>query len=106
MKKIENKLVFINEKDRDIFPFEEYQIFIKDEKFQPKLHLRKNETEITFLIKSGRAVDGENVEDYVTYDYAYLHINRWLNTKCVTSPNITNRENAMNVWNQLHSKNK
>ena len=100
----EKARVNLRETRVDIFPYEEYQVYImSDDSEPPHLHIVKEGWDVTFLIETGALhkiyTQGQNVS---TYDYMLNNVGRWLDKQCSIMPKITNRECAAAVWLQLH----
>lgn len=100
----EKARINLRETDTDIFPYEEYNVYILSEDSElPLLHIAKDGWDILVLIDAGELykinVEGLNNE---IFDYIVDNVRHWLDKQCSMMPQITNRENANLQWLQLH----
>lgn len=96
----------INKKEggRGIFPYNSFVVKIWSNDHEPAhFHVMKDGWNLLFEIATGnlmRVEDrGRNVQDY---NYITENVKEWLQSQCAITPSLTNQENAMAVWEQLH----
>lgn len=96
----------INLRERNIFPYEEYEVRVwSDGLIPPHFHVKSGGWDVTFSIETGKELEVlESGEDPAVYHYISTHVNEWLDGRCALIPKITNRENAMGQWVQLHEE--
>ena len=64
-----------------------------------------NGWDISFLIESGEEYKVNNIgKESQTYSYIIKNIKIWLGMRCKILPQVTNRENALATWIQLHEQ--
>ena len=58
---------------------------------------------VSYVIEDGRRLDilSEGSEKNI-FDYMEANVQEWLSSKCFVQPKLTNRENAMLQWEQIH----
>lgn len=88
-----------------LFPYNEYNIHIWSNDHVPAhFHVQRDDWDVEFYIENGELYKIKNRgKDYKIYNYIVKNIKKWLNTKCSVLPAVTNQENAMSIWEQLHS---
>lgn len=98
----------INMKESNIFPFNKFEVKIwSNDHTPPHFHIKSDGWNISYVIETGEQLEIlEKGEKKSVYKYISNNVNKWLNNKCALIPQITNRENAMAQWIQLHSQDK
>jgi len=94
----------INIKENEFFSFNEYEIKIQSHDHNPPhLHIKSDGWNIAYEIETGKEIEIiERGEQRNVYEYITKNVVKWLDNKCALIPQITNRENAMAQWIQLH----
>ena len=95
----------INTDESNLFPHQSYDIQIwSNDHTPPHFHVLKDGWDVEFYIENGDLYrikkDGNNKQ---IYSYMVKNIKKWLSSKCVVLPMVTNQENANAIWKQLHS---
>ena len=97
----------INKKEtgRCYFPFDTWEIKIwSDDHMPPHFHIIRDGWDISFLIETGEVYKVKKKgKDKDIYDYAVSNVKTWLQSKCFMLPKITNQENAILQWEQIHN---
>lgn len=95
----------INVKESNIFPYNKYEVKIwSDDHIPPHFHIKSYGWNISYIIETGKQLEIlEKGEKKSVYKYISNYVNKWLDSKCALIPQITNRENAMAQWIQLHN---
>ena len=96
----------INKKETGncIFPYNTWELKIwSNDHNPPHFHIIRNGWNVSFNIETGKVLQieskGSKAEDY---NYMISNVNQWLSSQCFMMPKITNRENAILQWEQLH----
>lgn len=96
----------INKKETGncIFPYNAWELKIwSNDHNPPHFHIIRNGWNVSFNIETGKILQieshGSKTEDY---NYMISNVNQWLSSQCFMMPKITNRENAILQWEQLH----
>ena len=87
-----------------IFPFNAWEVKIwSDDHEPPHFHIKRNKWNVSFNIETGEIMEilSQGTEKNV-YDYMIANVSSWLDSPCAILPQITNRQNAMLQWVQLH----
>lgn len=94
----------ININENDIFPSDKFEIMIcSNDHNPPHSHIKSAGWNISFEIDTGKEIEViEHGEQINVYKYISDNVNKWLDNRCALIPKITNRENAMAQWIQLH----
>lgn len=94
----------INLEDNGIFPCKYFKVKIySSDDNPPHLHVIDDGWDITFDIQSGELLNIlEEGDKHSIFNHIVGNIGRWLSHPCQIQPKITNRENAMSTWIQLH----
>ena len=95
----------INTDESNLFPYKSYDIQIwSNDHTPPHFHVLKDGWDVEFYIENGDLYrikkTGDNKQ---IYSYMVKNIKKWLSSKCVVLPMVTNQENAKAIWKQLHS---
>ena len=95
----------INTDESNLFPYKSYDIQIwSNDHTPPHFHVLKDGWDVEFYIENGDLYrikkTGDNKQ---IYNYMVKNIKKWLSSKCVVLPMVTNQENAKAIWKQLHS---
>lgn len=95
----------INMKESNIFPYNKFEVKIwSNDHIPPHFHIKSDGWNISYVIETGAQLEIlEKGEKKSVYKYISNNVNKWLDRKCALIPQITNRENAMAQWIQLHS---
>lgn len=96
----------INTKDRGIFPFDDYEVKIwSNDHNPPHFHIIKNGWDVTFSIENGEVLSIKSQGDKMQiYKYMTDNVAKWLSSPCAILPAVSNQDNAMAVWSQLHDE--
>ena len=87
------------------FPYNKFDIRIwSNDHNPPHFHVISNGWNIVVDIMSGNIlkVETKNTKDSQMYSYIEKHIKEWLNMPCAKNKSISNRENALDVWEENH----
>ena len=87
-----------------IFPFNAWEVKIwSNDHEPPHFHIKRNRWNVSFNIETGAVMEiiSKGSENNV-YDYMIANVSEWLNRPSAILPQITNRQNAMIQWKQLH----
>ena len=101
-----NEMARINKKEtgKCYFPFDSWELKIWSSDHEPAhFHVLKDGWNVSFLIENGDVLSVESKGDKIAdYQYMSSNVKNWLSSKCFVQPKLTNRENAMLQWEQLH----
>lgn len=94
----------INTKDRGLFPFDDYEVKIwSNDHNPPHFHIIKEGWNVAFSIENGEVLYIKTQGDKKKiYKYMTENVVKWLSSPCAILPAVTNQDNAMAVWTQLH----
>ena len=86
------------------FPTNKFEIKIwNNDHNPPHFHVIYNGWNISFTIMDGEELRTETIgKNSSDYNYIKKNVPIWLDLKCKILPMVTNRENAMATWQQLH----
>jgi opacity protein-like surface antigen len=87
-----------------IFPFNAWEVNIwSNDHDPPRFHIKRNGWNVSFSIETGEQIEliSQGAEKNV-YDYMIANVPKWLDRPSAILPQITNRQNAMTQWLQLH----
>ena len=87
-----------------IFPYNAWEVKIwSDDHEPPHFHIKRNGWNVSFNIETGELIEilKRGSEDNVL-DYMQANVNKWLNSPSAILPLITNKQNALTQWLQLH----
>lgn len=95
-----------NETGRSIFPYEAWEVKIwSSDHNPPHFHIIREGWDVSFTIEGGDLLmvksRGGNKS---IYDYMCSNVKRWLSSICSAQRKLTNQENAMLQWEQLHDE--
>ena len=86
------------------FPTNKFEIKIwSNDHNPPHFHVICEGWNISFTIEDGRELEVKNIGNH-TYNYIVKNIPIWLDMPCKIAPKISNRENAVIQWQQLHEE--
>lgn len=94
----------VNEPQGAIFPYQDYDVHIwSNDHEPPHFHIKRNRWNVSFNIETGEQIEilSQGTEKNV-YDYMITNVSKWLDSPSAILPQITNRQNAMTQWMQLH----
>ena len=93
-----------NETEGTVFPYADYYVCVESADEEPAcFHVRKDVWDVTFLISDGHLHRIKTQgKDANVLKYMRDNVAAWLNAPCGILPEITNQQNAMLVWRQLH----
>ena len=98
----------INKKEssQGIFPSNAFEVKIwSNDHTPPHFIILKDGWNISFEIENGNLLKvegkGPNAQDY---NYIVKNVSKWLNSQSAIIPTISNQQNAMAVWEQLHDE--
>lgn len=88
------------------FPYTSWEIKIwSNDHNPPHFHILKDGWNVSFLIEDGSIYKIERKgENKQIYEYMVNNVQNWLSTNCFALPKITNKENAILQWEQLHDE--
>ena len=93
-----------NEGGKCIFPCNKYEVKIwSNDHNPPHFHVLCDGWNILFTIEDGELyrVEGKG-RDKKEYKYIVNSVKTWLKSACAVQPKLTNQENAISIWHQLH----
>lgn len=87
-----------------LFPYDSWEIRMwSNDHNPPHFHIIKDGWNVSFLADSGDLLNIEKKgKKKEVFTYMLGNVKDWLDSKCSIEPSVTNRRNALNVWNQLH----
>ena len=98
----------INKKEtgRNIFPYDTWEIKIwSNDHTPPHFHIIREGWDVSFKIEDGELLliksKGRNT---TIYDYMCNNVKNWLSVQCSAQSKLTNKENALLQWEQLHDE--
>ena len=101
---IEKARINMKESGSEIFPFENWvlQIWSNDHN-PPHFHVKCDGWDIRCSIDDGRILEvmARGIDDGI-FEYTETNAPKWLSSQCSILPILTNRENAMLIWEQIH----
>lgn len=90
------------------FPYNKFDIRIwSNDHNPPHFHIidPENDWELTFLIENGNLLSIKKIgNNTAMYNYIVKNAPKWLKMKCNDNKQITNQENAINIWRQNHEQ--
>ena len=95
-----------NETGRSIFPYESWEVKIwSSDHNPPHFHIIREGWDVSFTIEDGDLlmVKSRGVNKSIYY-YMCGNVKRWLSSICSAQRKLTNQENAMLQWEQLHDE--
>ena len=94
----------MKEDGRSLFPFNGWEIKIwSNDHIPPHFHIIKDGWNVSFVIETGEELKIESTgKDIAIYNYMIANVKEWLNNPCCIMPKLTNQENAMLQWEQIH----
>ena len=94
----------INTKDRGLFPFNDFEVEIwSNDHNPPHFHIIKDGWDVAFSIESGEVISiSSQGKKKQTYEYMTDNVVKWLSLPCAILPAVSNQDNAMSLWTQLH----
>ena len=94
----------INTNDGGLFPFNSFEVKIwSNDHNPPHSHIIKDGWDVSFLIDDGEMLEIKtqgNKKD--VYNYMIKNVKQWLSEECAVLPAVSNKDNAMAVWKQIH----
>ena len=96
----------INTNESNIFPYNKFEVKIwSNDHEPPHFHVICDGWNLSFGIEDGELmkVDQEGVNKSI-YKHIVKNVKLWLQSKCAILPMITNQQNAMAMWIQIHQK--
>ena len=97
----------INTKDGGVFPFNDFEVKIwSNDHNPPHFHIIKDGWNVAFSIESGEVLQIKTQgKKKRIYNYMIENVAQWLSDPCAILPAVSNKDNAMAVWYQLHDNN-
>lgn len=89
---------------KGVFPYSTWEVKMwSNDHNPPHFHIIRDGWNVSFLIEDGSIfeVKTKGAEKNI-FDYMCKNVNKWLDSKCFIEDSITNKKNALNVWNQIH----
>ncbi len=95
------------EPNGSIFPYEVFNVHIWSNDYNPPhFHILKDDWDVEFYIENGNFYKIKSQgKDKKVYSYMCRNVKEWLESICYIQPKLTNKENAILQWEQLHSQN-
>ncbi len=96
----------INKNETNIFPYNKWEVRIwSNDHNPPHFHVVCDGWNISFCIEDGSLlnIDSQGSKESVK-KYMLVNVKTWLEEKCVVQPKLTNKENAILQWEQLHDR--
>lgn len=93
-----------NESGKSIFPYNSWEVKIwSNDHTPPHFHVLKDGWNVSFIIETGEQLQIETKgKDTSIYNYMVNNVKEWLSNPCSIMPKLTNQENAMLQWEQIH----
>ncbi len=96
----------INKKEtgKCIFPFNSWELKIwSNDHNPPHFHILCEGWNVSFKIDDGEVlqIEGKGGNSSI-FEYMVNNVNEWLSSRCFAQPKLTNKENAILQWEQLH----
>lgn len=103
-----NEMARINKKEtgRCLFPYNIWELkILSNDHTPPHFHIICEGWNVSYKIEDGSIlqIEGKGKNGQI-FDYMQRHVKEWLSTKCFAQPKLTNQENAMLQWEQLHDE--
>ena len=95
----------INTNETNIFPYNAFEVKMwSNDHEPPHFHVISDGWNISFLVENGEfdKVESRGKNELV-YNYICANVKEWLNSKCSIQPKLTNKENAITIWQQIHN---
>ncbi len=92
------------ENSKGVFPYSTWEVKMwSNDHNPPHFHIIRDGWNVSFLIEDGSILEvkTKGAEKNI-FDYMCNNVNKWLDSKCFIEDSITNKKNALNVWNQIH----
>lgn len=100
-----NEMARINKKEfYGFFPYNKFELKIwSNDHNPPHFHVFSDGWDIIVGIEDGEIlrVNAQGKSSKI-YKYIEDNIKDWLDSECIVTPKLTNRENAMSVWEQIN----
>ena len=93
-----------NETGKCIFPYDKWEVKLwSDDHDPPHFHIICNGWNVSYTISDGKILQiiSKGSEKNIL-DYMEANVLKWLSSKCFAQPKLTNRENALLQWEQIH----
>lgn len=86
------------------FPSNKFEIKMwSNDHNPPHFHVLYDGWNISFNINNGKELNVEEIGRHSSdYNYIVKNVPIWLDMECAIQPKITNRENAIIQWEQIH----
>ncbi len=94
----------INTNESNIFPYNEFEVKIwSNDHEPPHFHVICDGWNVSYAMEDGRRLEvlSKGCERNV-FDYMEANVLKWLSSKCFIQPILTNKENTILQWVQLH----
>jgi hypothetical protein len=101
---IEKARINKKESEEGIFPYDSYIIRIwSNDPEPPHFHIENEGWDIAITINDGELykIDHRG-QDLQAYNHILSNVKCWLQSRNAIIPSITNKQNALSVWEQLH----
>ena len=92
------------ENGRCIFPCNKWEVKLwSNDHNPPHFHIICNGWNVSYTIEDGTRISIQSKgNEKNVFDYMENNVRQWLNSKCFAQPKLTNRENAILQWEQIH----
>lgn len=95
-----------NETGKCIFPYNSWELKIwSNDHNPPHFHVLNEGWNVKFKIEDGELLEVEKKgKNSSIFEYMTNNVKEWLNSQCFAQPKLTNKENAILQWEQLHDE--
>ena len=101
-----NEMARINKEEtgKCIFPYNSWELKIwSNDHNPPHFHILCDGWSVSFNIEDGELLQIEGKGTNISiFDYMQNNVKEWLSSRCFAQPKLTNQENAILQWEQLH----
>ncbi|MBR5716706.1 MAG: DUF4160 domain-containing protein [Bacteroidales bacterium] len=101
---IEVARINMKETGKCIFPYNSWELkILSNDHNPPHLHILRDGWDLSFKIEDGELLQiEEKGANTSILDYMSSNVKEWLSSRCFAQPKLTNQENAILQWDQLH----
>ncbi len=101
-----NEMARINKKETGncLFPYNKWELKIwSNDHTPPHFHILCDGWNASFCIEDGSLLEIKTRgKENSIFEYMQANVEKWLSSKCFAQPKLSNRENAMLQWEQIH----
>ena len=93
-----------NENGKCIFPYDKFEVKMWSfDHNPPHFHVICEAWNISYKVEDGSLLNiVKKGKDNSIFDYINSNVKDWLSSKCFAQPKLTNMENAILQWQQIH----